>query len=67
MEITQEVLFILFMDSNKWSKVKANAERNSVSEKQALINSTKEVVIENYDSSMLTIWADAICNWMDAN
>jgi hypothetical protein len=67
MEITQDVLFLLFMDSNKWSKVKANAERNGVSEKQALANSTKDVTIENYDSSMVTTWADTICNWMDAN
>lgn len=67
MEINQEVLFLLFMDSNKWSRVKANAERNSVSEKQALLNSTKDVVIENYDPSMLTTWADTICEWMDAN
>lgn len=67
MEINADVLFMLFMDTNKWSKVVANAERNNVSAKQALINSTKDVVIENYDPTLLVNWADEICNWMDAN
>lgn len=68
MTITAEVLFMLFMDSNKWSKVKACAERNGVSEKEILSGQvTKDVVIENYDPTLLVNWADAICNWMDAN
>lgn len=67
MEIKADVLFMLFMDANKWSKVTANAERNNVSAKQALLNSSKDVVIENYDYTLLVEWADAICNWMDAN
>jgi hypothetical protein len=67
MEINADVLFMLFMDENKWSKVVANATRNSITERQALHNASKEVFIENYDYTLLVNWADAICEWMDAN
>ncbi|MBP7274213.1 MAG: hypothetical protein KA974_10245 [Saprospiraceae bacterium] len=67
MEITADVLFMLFMDGNKWGKVVANAERNNITARQALINASKDVVIENYDYSLLVSWADEICNWMDSH
>ncbi len=67
MEINADVLFMLFMDVNKWSKVVANAERNSVSAQVALANASKDVFIENYDPTLLVSWADEICNWMDSH
>lgn len=67
MELNAAVVFILVMDTNKWAAVKANATRNSITEQEALSNASKEVVIENYDYSMVVEWADALYNWLQAN
>lgn len=58
---------MMLQDSNRWSAVKSYAERNSVSEWQALEAAAGKIEpIENFDETLTVNFADSMYNWLIA-
>lgn len=62
MEVTQEIVFVLIQDENKWNPIKAKAEKDGISEWQVICDTAKGIEFEGYDYSRAGEAASAIVN-----